>query len=229
MARILLVEDDKHLRFGIAFNLRKEGHEVVETGSAEEAQAALESAADPDLGLFDLMLPGRSGLELLENLRAGGRRFPVMMLTARSDESDAVAALSLGADDYVRKPFGLSELVARIAAVLRRSSLGSPARDGRAHRLGDLRLDLDNFLARGPEGEFALTTIEAEILRVLFERSGELVRREDLLERVWGFRTGVLTRTLDNHVARLRKKIEPDPASPRFLVTVHGHGYKLLP
>ena len=228
MARILLVEDDKHLRFGIAFNLKKEGHELIEAGSAEEALAALDSTPDPDLGLFDLMLPGRSGLELLETLREGGRRFPVMMLTARSDESDAVAALSLGADDYVRKPFGLSELVARIAAVLRRSAAERPDREGRGLRLGDIRLDLDNFRAQGPGGEFALTTIEAEILRVLAEKTGELVRREDLLEKVWGFRTGVLTRTLDNHVARLRKKIEADPAAPRHLVTIHGQGYKLM-
>lgn len=233
MTTILLVEDDQHLRFGIAFNLRKEGYEVVDAGSAEEAEARLASGITVDLGLFDVMLPGRSGLELLAALRTRGRSFPVLMLTARSDETDAVTALSLGADDYVRKPFGVSELAARIAAVLRRgpaAATGGPRAAPRMPvRIGGFDVDLENFRARGAAGEIALTAIETELLRVLLERPCTVVKRAELLERVWGLKHYVPTRTLDNHVARLRRKIEVDPADPRHVVTVHGVGYKLVP
>ena len=227
MPIVLLVEDDPHLRYGIRFNLEKEGYRVSEHGSAESASEALQAGERPDLALLDIMLPGRSGLELLENLRSRGHHFPVLMLTARSDESDAVTALSLGADDYVRKPFGLSELLARIAAVRRRLEAVAPA--ATPLRLGRWRLDLAGFRARSDAGEIALTSLEAELLGVLLERPGEVCRRELLLERVWGVGTGVLTRTLDNHVARLRKKLELDPSHPSLVITVHGVGYKALP
>ncbi len=221
--KILIVEDDTHLRFGITFNLEKEGYEVIATDNGEEG---LELARDrsPDLVLLDIMLPGITGLEVLEKLRETGESPPVMMLTARADESDAVCALSLGADDYVRKPFGVSELVARIGAVIRRAR---PAAPSEATTIGRWRLELENLRCLDGADVVTLTTLEVEILRVLLERRGDVCRREELLERVWGVGAGALTRTLDNHVARLRKKIERDPAAPDLVLTVHGVGYKL--
>lgn len=227
---IVIVEDDAHLRFGIEFNLKKEGYDVRAVGSAEDAAKAIAERA-PDLAIFDIMLPGKNGLELLGDLRGSGREFPVVMLTARADEADAVTALSLGADDYVRKPFGLAELLMRIAAILRRTHPGggeraqtgqTPSRD----QLGEWRLDLEHVRAVSPSGEVTLTTLECEILRVLMDAFGTVVRREDLLQKIWGLDNRALTRTLDNHVARLRKKLEIDPQNPRHLLTVHGVGYK---
>lgn len=227
---IVIVEDDAHLRFGIEFNLKKEGYEVRAVGSAEDAEKVIADRT-PDLAIFDIMLPGKTGLELLAALRGRGFEFPIVMLTARADEADAVTALSLGADDYVRKPFGLAELLMRIAAILRRTHApnaertpaeGSTSRD----RLGDWRLDLEHVRAVSPTGEVTLTTLECEILRLLMNAFGTVVRREDLLQKIWGLDNRALTRTLDNHVARLRKKLEIDPQNPRHLLTVHGVGYK---
>jgi DNA-binding response OmpR family regulator len=232
MAAILLVEDDPHLRFGVQWNLEREGHRVVAFERGEEALACF-ARESFELVLLDLMLPGISGFEVLRALRERSATLPVLVLSARADEADAVTALGHGADDYVRKPFGLSELLARIAAVLRRAS---PARGDGAERaavvaewtlLGDWRLDLANLVATGPRGELRFTTIEAELLAALLAKRGELCRREELLQRVWGLGTQTLTRTLDNHIARLRKKLEPDPASPRYLQTVHGAGYTI--
>lgn len=227
MARILLVEDDQHLRFGIAFNLNKEGHEVIQAGTAEEAKPHLK-IKPPDLLLLDLMLPGQSGFLFLEELRRDGHSFPVMMLTARSDESDAVTALSLGADDYVRKPFGLAELTARIAAILRRGGSKAAGEKSAPIRIGKKSVDLQNLRIFSDEGDLAMTGTEVEILSVMLESAGQVIRREDLLRRIWGIQGRSLTRTLDNHVARLRKKLEDDPADPRHLLTIHGVGYKLL-
>ena len=227
MATILVVEDDAHLRFGLEFNLKQEGHEVL---VAADGEAGLElwRSRHPDLILLDIMLPGRSGLEVLEDLRQSDRRTPVIILTARSDESDAVCALSLGADDYVRKPFGVSELLARIAAVLRRSERLGAADPGPVE-IGAWTLDLPNLRARSESEEIALTATEVEILRALIARRGEVVSREDLLREIWGVGSTTPTRTVDNHVARLRKKLEADPHDPRLLLTIHGAGYKLAP
>lgn len=229
MTTILVVEDDKNLRYGLEFNLERQGWNVVGVETAEEGLTVWRDR-HPDFVLLDVMLPGMSGLELLEQIRATDGRTPVMMLTARSDESDAVHALSLGADDYVRKPFGVSELVARIASVLRRAR---PVRlDDRPRNLGPWSLDLANLRAtRSDDADvsLALTAMEVEVLRVLLDRPGEVLRREDVLQRVWGVGATTPTRTLDNHVARLRKKLEADPADPKLLLTVHGVGYKAMP
>jgi two-component system alkaline phosphatase synthesis response regulator PhoP/two-component system response regulator VicR len=227
MAAILLVEDDPHLRYGVQWNLEREGHRVTAVERGEEAllRFARESF---ELVLLDLMLPGISGFDVLRAVRERSATVPVLVLSARADEADAVTALGLGADDYVRKPFGLSELLARIAAVQRR--LGARAERPTLPELptlGEWTLDLANLVARGPRGEQSLTTIEAELLSALLAKRGELCRREELLQRIWGAPGTTLTRTLDNHVARLRKKLECDPADPRCIVTVHGAGYTI--
>ena len=223
---VLVIDDDADLIRFVRMSLAREGYEVT---SALEGTEGLRLALErpPDLILLDVLMPDLDGLELLGRLRVnpGTTSVPVVLLTARADESDAVTALALGADDYVRKPFGLSELIARIGAILRRvQATAQPATE--LARLGDWQLDLTNFRARGPNGELSLTSIEAELLSVLLESPGEVHKREDLLDRVWGLGAGVLTRTLDNHVARLRKKLEDDPSHPRLILTVHGVGYK---
>jgi two-component system, OmpR family, alkaline phosphatase synthesis response regulator PhoP len=225
MAKILLVEDDKHLRYGIRFNLEREGHEVSEAESGEDGLEAARTQG-PDLVLLDVMLPGISGMQVLETLRHEGFGNPILILTARSDESDAVTALSLGADDYIRKPFGVSELAARITAILRRIGSGG-ATEQLAPPLGPWTIDIANFRARSSEGEVALTSLEAEILATLLQHRGDVVSREDLLAQVWGIGSKTPTRTLDNHVARLRKKIEEDPSEPTLILTVYGVGYKV--
>ena len=224
MGTILLVEDDANLRYGLRFNLAREGHTVLEASSAEDALETLQRET-VDLAILDVMLPGASGLELLEQIRAENRAFPVLMLTARGDESDAVAALRIGADDYVRKPFGVAELVARIDGLLRRSAKVAPTRT--KVDLGPWTIDLDARIARWGDEEVQLTSTEAQLLTVLLEQD-EAVPRERLLARVWGVGSRTPTRTLDNHVARLRRKLEEAPGSPRLLVTVHGLGYRLL-
>lgn len=224
--RILLVEDDPDLSRGVRFNLEHEGYEVV---SAFTAAAARESvAAGFDLVVLDLQLPDGDGLDLLREWRADGKSAPVLCLTARAQESDVVMGLGLGADDYLRKPFGLAELLARVHALLRRGqSVGAANSDGGRIRIGDVVIDRKaHRLLRGKVEE-VLTPIEMQLLDYLFAANGKAVDRAVLLKDLWGVDQAASTRTLDNHVARLRKKIEPDPGNPRHLVTVHGVGYRL--
>lgn len=219
-----MVEDDANLRYGLRFNLAREGHTILEACSAEDADEILQRET-VHLAILDVMLPGASGLELLERIRNSNQRFPVLMLTARGEESDAVAALRIGADDYVRKPFGVAELVARIEGLLRRSAAVAPMRTKVV--LGTWTIDLDARIARRGHEEVQLTSTEAQLITVLLEQD-EAIPRERLLARVWGVGSRTPTRTLDNHVARLRRKLEDVPDSPRLLVTVHGLGYRLL-
>lgn len=221
-ARILLVEDDADLARGLAFNLRHEGYEVLLAGTVKEGRrAALRGEAD--LLLLDLMLPDGDGLEILRALRDAGSRVPVLCLTARGQETDKVMGLGSGADDYVTKPFGLAELFARIAALLRRAG---PAA-GEVVVLGGAEVDFGARRIRRGGAEEELTPAETDLLRYLLARRGQAVERERLLQDLWGVDSRHATRTLDNHVARLRKKLEEDPARPRVLVTVHGTGYRL--
>ncbi|MEE9391777.1 MAG: response regulator transcription factor [Planctomycetota bacterium] len=229
MTKILVVEDDENLRFGISFNLKKEGWEVVAVESAEAGAEALREER-PDLVLLDVMLPGMNGFEWLESIRHAGNDTPVVMLTARSDESDAVTALTLGADDYVRKPFGPSELIARLAAILRRSKpRQTPSGVEASLTLGPWSIDLKSHRAVSSDDRenLTMTNLEVEILSVLNAAGNEAVTREDLLERIWGLNSGAATRTLDNHVARLRRKLEVDPQNPELIVTIYGVGYRL--
>ena len=223
-ARLLLVEDDENLVRALRVNLAHEGYEV-EWAPAGEQGLRLAKRGGHDLVLLDLMLPKLDGFEVLKRLRKSGSEIPVICLTARGQESDVVAGLSLGADDYVVKPFSVAELMARIEAALRRSPTGSAER---IVNLSGVKLDLEARTAtRGDHGEVDLTPIEMDILCYLVERRGRAVAREDILKDLWGLDRFATTRTLDNHVARLRKKLESEPDRPAVILTVHGVGYRI--
>lgn len=242
-SRLLLVEDDRDLARGLVFNLEREGHHVAVAHDGAAARRALRETSGVessfDLVVLDLALPDSDGLDLLEGWRGEGLDVPILCLTARSQESDVVAGLKLGADDYVTKPFGLAQLLARIEAILRRAKATHAAASASAHGdvaasgangamlvLGDVRVDLAAHRVHRPDGEEELTPIEADLLRYLLSRRGRVLDRGQILKDLWGVERRHETRTLDNHVARLRKKIEIDPARPRFLTTVHGIGYR---
>lgn len=222
--RLLLVEDTFALRVSLASSLRAAGYDVVAVGSAEEARDEAARAL-PAVVVLDWMLPGEQGITLLRSWRAAGLRFPVLLLTARDAVPDRVAGLEAGANDYVVKPFATEELVARVAVQLRDRS---PAATRRV-TLADREVDLARELVLHGGAEVPLTTQEARCFAYLVERAGRNVEREDLLRDVWGYRGGVVTRSVDNTVLRLRAKIEPDPARPRHVLTVQGVGYRFEP
>jgi two-component system alkaline phosphatase synthesis response regulator PhoP len=222
MARILIVEDEQDILSVLEYNLRQAGHDVTTTRSGRDG-LRLGKELHPDLILLDLMLPNMSGYELCRKVRTEGVRTPIVMLTARGEESDRVLGLDLGADDYITKPFSVRELLARVRAVLRRTSSG-PAPD--QARFGDVTIDFKRFEASRGGTPLEMTRKEFGLLRLLIARAGEVVTREELLDEVWGYDATPTTRTVDNHVASLRAKIEAIPAEPRYLQTVFGVGYK---
>ncbi|MBK8099094.1 MAG: response regulator transcription factor [Planctomycetes bacterium] len=224
--RILLVEDDRTLRTALRDALTGEAHEVVVAADGHEARAALRGGVF-DLVILDVMLPGPSGLELLRELRQRDTRTPVLLLTARGDESDKVLGLDLGADDYVPKPFSLRELLARVKALLRRVERPQAAAV-RQFLLGDARVDLDAFQLVRAGTVHALSPKEAAMLALLRQELGKAVSRARFLTEVWGGDQFVGDRTIDTHVLNLRQKLEADPKQPRFLLTVHGVGYRLV-
>lgn len=228
---ILVIEDEPDLRAGLQHNLEAEGFTVIAAADGREGlRRAKEGAAS--LVLLDLMLPGMPGLEVLRNLREIGREIPVIIVSAKGQDRDKVQGLELGADDYLTKPFGLSELLARIRAVLRRTQVGAKAGVGEKQAVGgvmkfpNLVVDWRRFTIQRDGEEIQLSRYEAEILRMLIERRGEVVSRQDLLRKVWGYVHLPTTRTVDNHIARLRKKLERDVDNPVHVVTVHGLGYR---
>ena len=226
MTRILVVEDEESFRDALSYMLRKEGFEVH---LAENGPAALETfdRHGADLVLLDLMLPGLSGNDVCRALRARST-VPVIMLTARDSEVDKVVGLELGADDYVTKPYSTRELVARIRAVLRRH--GEPYELLPATvEAGPVRMDIDRHLVSVAGTQVAMPLKEFELLEFLLRNAGRVLTRGQLIDRVWGSDYVGDTKTLDVHVKRLRAKIEPDPAAPRYLVTVRGLGYKFDP
>lgn len=218
MHRILLIEDDAHLAEGLRYNLERAGYDVLHADSGR-AGLRLARAEEPDLIVLDLMLPGMHGFDLLAKLRAGGAAMPVIILSAQGDEVDKIRGMDAGADDFVSKPFGVGELLARIRARLRGPTGQDLAFAGAVVRL-------DRLVCERNGEEIPLTPTEVELLRLLGRNSGKPVSREELLREIWGV-DGAVSRTLDTHVNRLRKKLEPDPAHPRFLLTVHGVGYRL--
>lgn len=224
-ARILVIEDDPAMRAGLKDNLEIEGYRVLCAGSAREGRAAA-LREDPDLILLDVMLPDGDGMALCRELRANGMLRPVILLTARGEDADKVAGLKGGADDYVVKPFSLGELLARIHARLRGAA---PARgEPELARVGMCLADFRRQRLTRDGVELKTSAKELELLRYLVRHRGEVVSRETLLTEVWGHRREVETRTVDNFIVRLRRKIEADPAQPRALVTVHGSGYRLV-
>jgi len=220
--RVLVVEDDASLSRVLRDNLTFEGFEVACVADGHRAVDAARTFA-PDLIILDVMLPGRSGFELCGLLRQGGKT-PIIMLTARSQKADKLRGLALGADDYVTKPFDVDELLARAHAVLRRTRP-----EVTRVTLGRVTVDLQQMSAREGQTDLHLTHREFELLRYLLERPGRVVSRHELLKEVWGYPAAPATRSVDHAIARLRKKIEPDPGNPRFLHTVHGDGYTLTP
>jgi DNA-binding response OmpR family regulator len=228
MSRILVVEDNANLAYGLATSLELEGHEVV---LAEDGAAGLRAARErpPDLVILDLMLPGMDGYRVLSALREGGVAAPVLILTARGEEADKVLGFRLGADDYVTKPFGLAELLARVGALLRRTGQGAAPAAPQAVRFGEVEVDPGSRLVRRRGEEVPLTPKEFDLLWALLRRRGGVAARLELLAEVWGHRAAVMTRTVDMHVAQLRRKLEDDPAAPRHIVTVWKAGYRLAP
>ena len=223
--RILVVEDDPSILTGLVDLLEGEGF-VVEKAMDGAAALARHAEARPDLVILDIMIPEKSGYDVCREIRRTDPVTPVIMLTAKGEEIDKVVGLELGADDYIVKPFGVNELLARIRAVLRR---GRPKQDARGEQpleFGDVRIDPRTL--RGSKGDrsFAVSRRELALLRLFTSREGEVLDRVTLMDEVWGVRYEGTTRTLDQHVALLRKKIEDDPAHPKHITTVHGSGYR---
>jgi len=223
---VLVVEDEPRMRAMLSDNLEFEGYRVTAVASGEEAMTVFAEQAF-SLLLVDVMLPGMSGFQVCEQLRGLGTRVPIIMLTARTHERDRVRGLDLGADDYVRKPFSLRELLARVRAQVRRDDWHSSGGD--EFRFGDVTVRLRQRLVTRGGCRVPLSAREFELLRYLIAHRGEVVSRDQLLRDVWGYHQLSVTRTVDNYVAKLRTQLERDPHEPRYLVTVHGSGYQLLP
>jgi len=235
MRRVLIVEDDEAMSVALRDGFAYEGYEV---SLAKDGEAALDLARRKpvDLMILDVMLPKMTGLDVCKRLRGDGSAVPIIMLTARGQEIDKVLGLKLGADDYVTKPFGFMELLARAEAVLRRAAASSGSGGAGTHgalapldacEVGDLALDFRCHRAAKGGRPVELSAREWELLAYFIRHRGEVVTRERLLDDVWGYNAVPFTRTVDMHVAKLRKKIEDDPAEPRLLVTVHRLGYRL--
>lgn len=223
-ARILLVEDEPGLQLTLLDRLRTEGYEAEAVASGDEGERAA-AAGGFDLILLDIMLPGKSGLDVCRDLRQQGINTPVIMLTARDQMVDKIVGLKLGADDYMTKPFEMMELLARVEAILRRAAT-SP-KSGVIHQFGRVRVDIRRVDVTRSGKPVALAAREFQLLRYLLEHRGEVVSREQLLREVWGYETTTSTRTVDVHVAWLRQKLEDNPSAPRWILTVHGLGYRL--
>jgi two-component system, OmpR family, alkaline phosphatase synthesis response regulator PhoP len=245
LALVAIVEDDASIAEGLALNLKLQGYRTLVFGDGESAKAGITSAK-PDLVLLDITLPKHSGLWVLERLRESSDHVPVVVLSARQDEYDKVAALQLGADDYVTKPFALAELLARVAAVLRRCRLArasavvaeqreaaelrdDPAANaGLQLRFGHIVVDLDTRTVTRAGRSVPLTHLEFELLRFFCVSARRVYSREQLLREVWGLRQAGTARTVDNFLAQLRAKLEDDPERPRHLLTVRGSGYRFV-
>lgn len=226
---LLVVEDDAHIRLGLCDALRAEGYDVTECCHGTEA-VALVRQRTPDLVVLDIMLPGKSGYDVCREVRASKSRVPILMLSAKGQEIDKVVGLELGADDYVTKPFSLRELLARITALLRRAT----PEVGQSEipediTFGKVRIDTKALRGKKSSEAFDLTPRELKVLALLWRERGNAVSRDQILNEVWGVEYYGTTRTLDQLVVKLRQKIEETPSEPRWLVTVHGHGYRLEP
>jgi len=228
--RILIAEDDTRIREGLVDLLTSEGYHVTAANDGSEAEQLLAKASF-DLAILDIMMPGKSGYDLCRDIRAGGSQIPIIMLTAKGEEIDKVVGLKMGADDYITKPFGVHELLARVDAVLRRvqraAALSSADKlSGKPFAFGKARIFPDRYRLEFNSEIADLSAKELDLIVFFHENVGRVVSRDEALDAVWGVSYFGTTRTLDQHVARVRKKIEEDPANPRFLKTVHGIGYR---
>jgi len=228
VSRVLVIEDNPDLAFGLRNNLEIEGY-AVEVAADGLTGLDLALRTRPDLIVLDLMLPGLDGYRVLQGLRQNGSTTPVLVLTARGDEADKVRGLKLGADDYVTKPFGLLELLARVEALLRRASSAEPAKTEPAPdavRFGDVEVHPESRTVLRAGAEVPLTPKEFDLLLALIGRGGRIAGRVELMREVWGHRAAIISRTVDTHVAELRRKLEIDPANPRHILTVRKAGYR---
>ncbi len=224
---ILIVEDEPNMRLGLKDNLEFEGYSVDQAeDGAEGLQKIL--AKPYDLIIMDVMMPKMSGLDACRKAREAGVESPILLLTAKSEEVDKVLGLELGADDYVTKPFGLRELLARVKAILRRASLKKEDVKTVDVTIGKLSVNFDTYTAHSAGAQVRMSHKEFAILQYLLSKKNETVSRYDLLEKVWGYEESPTTRTVDNFIVKLRQKVESDPNDPRIILTVHGTGYKLL-
>jgi len=225
MPRILIVDDEPDMARGLQYNLEARGFDVIVAADGDAGyQTAI--ARKPDLVVLDVMLPKRDGYEVCRALRKAEPRLPVLMLTARGREEDVVLGLKLGADDYIRKPFSIAELIARIEALLRRASL---EREGPERiEFGRIVVDFERHQATRAGEPLELTAKEFEIVRYFAARAGRVVSRDALLNAVWGYTSAPNTRTVDAHIVKLRQKLEEAPSNPKHLLTVHGIGYKFV-
>jgi len=226
MARILIAEDEPDMLMGLRDNLQFEGYEVLEARDGEEAVRMIADQR-PDLMLLDIMMPKLDGLEVCKRIRQAGFTLPVLMLTAKSQEVDIVRGLEAGADDYVTKPFGVRELLARIKVALRRTGL--EASMSKVMRIGDAQVDLITGKVERAGQTFTMGHFEIEILKMLVERAEQPVERNKLLDEIWGLGAYPTNRTVDNHVVSLRRKIEENAKHPKHIITVHSIGYKFIP
>jgi len=226
MQTILVVDDEEDIGRGLEMNLVQDGYRVL---LAHNGKAAVDSAisSNPDLILLDVNMPEMNGFDVCRELRRKGFEAPIIMLTARSAEIDRVVGLEIGADDYMAKPFSVRELQARIRARLRRQPASSP--DGLSrYCFADVELDFEGFRAKRKNRELELSPREFEILRLLIKNRGQLVSRDKLLDTVWGYDAFPTTRTVDNHIMKLRKKLENDPGHPKYILSIYGEGYKFV-
>ena len=227
MKKILIIEDEEPIRTALEDDFRLENYEVTVAADGIEGFAKA-SDQDTDLIILDIMLPGMNGFDICRKLRSQGVRTPVIMLTAKGQEIDRVVGLELGADDYVTKPFSPRELQARVKAVLRRTEDSKDKKDDALFRAGELELDFRQYVCRKNGREVSLTAHEFELLKYLVTNRGKVIKRDELLDEVWGKDVFVTPHTVDTHVANLRKKIEDDPSSPRFILSTRGVGYKFM-
>jgi DNA-binding response OmpR family regulator len=226
MSRIIVIEDDRAILRGLKDNLEYESYEVLTATDGEQGYRLIKEQS-PDLIVLDLMIPRMDGYELCRKVRSEGITTPILMLTAKSEEMDRVHGLDIGADDYVTKPFSVPELLARIRAILRRAQPPTDLPD-QVH-FDEVIVDFKRFTATKAGEALKLSRKEFGVLRLLAARTGQVVTRNELLDEVWGHDYFPTERTVDNHIASLRAKLEEDPAQPNHLITIHGVGYKLDP
>lgn len=225
MAKILIVEDKKDMVEGLVFNLQAQGYETSVAFDGEEGiTVALKEK--PDLIILDIMLPRKDGYQVCRDLREKGLDTPVLMLTARSQEADKVFGFDVGADDYLTKPFGIMELSARVKALLKRMNKAPKEID--VIRFGECVLDFRNHMAEKGGEAVEMTPREFEMMKLFIKNRNKVLTREKFLDEIWGYDRYPTTRTVDIHIARLRRKLEQNPKSPQFILTVHGLGYKFI-
>jgi DNA-binding response OmpR family regulator len=226
MHKILVIEDEPGIAFSLESDLQTEGYDVAVVGDGAEAVIRARAEAF-DLILLDIMLPSKDGFEVCRELRRGGLKTPIILLTAKTHEAEKILGLDVGADDYVTKPFSPRELRARIRAMLRRSSSGQGEEvPGDVHRFGPFELDMVRFELRREGRSLDATTTEIKLLAAFASNRGRVLTRDRLLDQVWGAGISVTDRVIDNHIVSLRKKIEVDPANPKYLISVRGFGYR---